>query len=84
MHPMQPTIQEGDLIVFQQEFYYIEGAVYICRYNDELFVKRIRKRPKLALISDNKDYEAIEINEDEEVEILGRVIGCYSITTKRI
>ena len=81
---MEPTIKEGDLIVFQQDFSQIEGAVYVCRYDDELFVKRLRKRPTIALISDNKDYDPIEIQEAEEIEILGRVVGCYSIISKRI
>lgn len=81
---MEPTIKEGDLIVFQQDFTQIEGAVYVCRYDDELFVKRLRKRPTIALISDNKDYDPIEIQEAEEIEILGRVVGCYSIISKRI
>ena len=81
---MEPTIKEGDLIVFQQDFSQIEGAVYVCRYDDELFVKRLRKRPTIALISDNKDYDPIEIQEAEEIEILGRVVGCYSIVSKRI
>ncbi|MDA3069384.1 XRE family transcriptional regulator [Campylobacter sp. CN_NE3] len=81
---MEPTIKEGDLIVFQQDFSQVEGAIYICRYDGELFVKRLRKRPKIALISDNKDYEPIEINEAENIEILGRVVGCYSLVIKRI
>ena len=81
---MEPTIKEGDLIVFQQDFSQIEGAIYVCRYDDELFVKRLRKRPKIALISDNKDYEPIEINEAENIDILGRVVGCYSIKSKQI
>ena len=81
---MEPTIKEGDLIIFQQDFSQIEGAIYVCRYDDELFVKRLRKRPKIALISDNKDYEAIEINEAENIDILGRVVGCYSIVSKQI
>lgn len=81
---MEPTIKEGDLIVFQQDFSQIEGAIYVCRYDDELFVKRLRKRPKIALISDNKDYEPIEISESENIDILGRVVGCYSIKSKQI
>lgn len=81
---MEPTIQESDLIVFccdMQEV--IEGAIYVCRYDGELFVKRFKKRPYLALISDNKDYEPIKIKEDLSVDIIGRVVGSYSINSKR-
>lgn len=81
---MEPTIMESDLVVFchdGQEA--IEGAIYVCRYDSELLVKRFKKRPYLALISDNKDYEPIEIAEDLNIEILGRVVGSYSINSKR-
>ncbi|WP_169753653.1 XRE family transcriptional regulator, partial [Campylobacter mucosalis] len=80
---MEPTIHESDLIVFccdNQEA--IEGAIYVCRYDGELFVKRFKKRPHLALISDNKDYEPIKIEESLNIDIIGRVVGSYSINSK--
>ncbi|WP_167347802.1 hypothetical protein [Campylobacter hyointestinalis] len=45
---------------------------------NELFVKRIKKRP---LISDNANYEPI--NESQSFEVLVRVIGSYFINSKR-
>nr|DAR09346.1 MAG TPA: Repressor protein CI [Caudoviricetes sp.] len=81
---MEPTIMESDLVVFchdGQEA--IEGAIYVCRYDNELLVKRFKKRPYFALISDNRDYEPIKIAEDLSIEILGRVVGSYSINSKR-
>ena len=81
---MEPTIMESDLVVFchdRQEA--IEGAIYVCRYDNELLVKRFKKRPYFALISDNRDYEPIKIAEDLSIEILGRVVGSYSINSKR-
>lgn len=80
---MEPTIKESDLIVFCQDDTKIEGAIYVCKYDGELFVKRLKKRPKLALVSDNAEYEPIEIKEDMEVFIIGRVVGSYSINSKR-
>ncbi|WP_220106626.1 S24 family peptidase [Campylobacter hyointestinalis] len=47
---------------------------------NELFVKRLKKRP---LISDNANYEQINLNESQSFEILGRVIRSYSINSKR-
>ncbi|OCR98927.1 hypothetical protein A9K75_09235 [Campylobacter fetus subsp. testudinum] len=79
---MQPTIEEGELVVFQQDNTQSEGAIYVVRFESELFVKRLKKRP-LQLISDNKDYQPIALEEVQEIEILGRVIGSYSIKTKR-
>ncbi|AQW87180.1 peptidase S24 LexA-like protein [Campylobacter pinnipediorum subsp. caledonicus] len=82
---MEPTIKESDLIAFCVDGAdIVEGAIYICKYDNELFVKRIKKRPKLALLSDNKDYEPILVDEALEVQIIGRVVGCYSINSKRI
>ncbi|MBE2985337.1 LexA family transcriptional regulator [Campylobacter sp. RM6883] len=81
---MEPTIMESDLVVFchdGQEA--IEGAIYVCRYDNELLVKRFKKRPYFALISDNRDYEPIKIEELLTVEIIGRVVGSYSINSKR-
>ena len=74
----------SDLIVFchdGQEA--IEGAIYVCRYDGELFIKRFKKRPYLSLISDNKDYDPIVVQENLDVEIIGRVVGSYSINSKR-
>lgn len=79
---MQPTIEEGELIVFQCDGSQNEGAIYVIRFEGELFVKRLKKRP-LQLVSDNKDYEPIEPQADQELEIIGRVIGSYSINSKR-
>lgn len=79
---MQPTIEEGELVVFQQDGTQSEGAIYVVRFENELFVKRLKKRP-LQLISDNVNYEPISLNESQSFEILGRVIGSYSIHSKR-
>ena len=79
-----PDLMESELVVFchdGQEA--IEGAIYVCRYDNELLVKRFKKRPYFALISDNRDYEPIKIEEDLSIEILGRVALCYSINSKR-
>ena len=81
---MEPTIKESDLVVFCDDINQIEGAIYVCKYENEIFIKRIKKRPMLALMSDNKDYEPIIIEEELNVEILGRVVGCYAINSKRI
>ena len=81
---MEPNIKESDLVVFCDDINQIEGAIYVCKYENEIFIKRIKKRPTLALISDNKDYEPIIIEEELNVEILGRVVGCYAINSKRI
>lgn len=78
---MMPTINEGEKIIFQNDGSFIEGAIYVIRKDNELFVKRISKSP-LMLISDNTQYEPIKIKGFQEIEILGRVIGSYDIKVK--
>ncbi|MCI6989579.1 MAG: XRE family transcriptional regulator [Campylobacter sp.] len=79
---MEPTIKEGELVVFQNDGSQTEGAIYVIRYDGELFVKRLQRRP-LSLISDNKIYEPIKIEKLSQIELLGRVVGAYSILSKR-
>ncbi|HDX3472962.1 TPA: S24 family peptidase [Campylobacter jejuni] len=80
---MFPTIKEGEMIVFQDDGSMIEGGIYIVEYQNETFVKRLRKRP-LSLISDNKNYPPITIENDEEIKIIGRVVGTYDLNYKRL
>ncbi|CZE47899.1 S24 family peptidase [Campylobacter geochelonis] len=42
---MEPTIDEGELVVFQVDGSATEGAIYVVRFENELFVKRLQKRP---------------------------------------
>lgn len=81
---MQPTINEGDMLVFQMDGTSYEGGIYVIEYDGELFVKRLFKRPVPMLKSDNKDYEPIMLNEDEEFRIIGRVVGTYRIEHKAL
>ena len=78
---MYPTLKEGERVLFQNDGSAIEGAIYIIEYDNEIFIKRLKKRP-LELISDNKEYNAIKINDLQEIKILGRVIGSYSFSHK--
>lgn len=80
---MHPTIKEGEMIVFQDDGSIIEGAIYVVEYQNETFVKRLKKRP-LCLISDNKEYPPIEIGSAEEIKIVGRVVGTYDLSYKRL
>ena len=80
---MEPTIKEGEMIVFQDDGSMIGGGIYVIEYQSEVFVKRLRKRP-LSLISDNKDYPPIIMEKDKEIKIIGRVVGTYDLSYKRL
>lgn len=76
---MVPTLPENCYLLIQQGETR-EGEICATRIEDELYVKRLQKRPKLKLLSDNKAYEPINL-EGENFEILGRVVGYFKKTT---
>ncbi|EAJ3453563.1 helix-turn-helix domain-containing protein [Campylobacter jejuni] len=76
---MAPTLPENCYLLIQQGEV-AEGEICVTRIEDELYVKRLQKRPKLKLLSDNKAYEPINL-EGENFEILGRVAGYFKKTT---
>ena len=76
---MFPTLPENCYLVIQQGNVR-EGEICVARIEDELYVKRLQKRPKLKLISDNKAYDPIEL-EGENFNIIGRVLGYFKKTS---
>ena len=75
---MYPTLPESCYLLVQLGNVN-DGEICIARIDDELYVKRLQKRPKLKLFSDNKNYEPIEL-EGENFEILGSVVGYFKKT----
>lgn len=53
-----------------------EKQICVTRIDDELYVKRLQKRPKYKLISDNKSYDDIYL-EGREYEILDIIVGLF-------
>ncbi|RDU53275.1 DNA-binding protein [Helicobacter sp. MIT 00-7814] len=71
---MLPTIPENCQLLIQRTQSLQEGQICVVRLDDELYVKRLQKRPRYKLISDNKSYDDIEL-ENENYEIVGIVIA---------
>ena len=71
---MEPTIPKNALL-FIRLGDVKEGQICVTRIDDELYVKRLQKRPVVKLISDNPDYDPITLQPDENFEIIGCVIG---------
>lgn len=71
---MEPTIPKNALL-FIRLGDVEEGQICVARIEDELYVKRLQKRPVVKLISDNPDYDPITLQPDENFEIIGCVIG---------
>lgn len=71
---MEPTIPKNALL-FIRLGDVKEGQICVARIDDELYVKRLQKRPVVKLISDNPDYDPITLHEDEDFELIGTVLG---------
>ena len=77
---MEPEIYDKDLVLLDHTDTHLkEGPIYVVRYSNDVFVKRIQKLPRdqLQLVSKNTDYLPIVISSPEAdgVEIIGRVVS---------
>ena len=76
---MFPTLPENCYLLIQQGNVR-EGEICVARIEDELYIKRLQKLPKLKLLSDNKAYDPIELD-GANFEIIGRVVGYFKKTS---
>lgn len=76
---MYPYIQDKDLLVvehFEQGEQIRDNRVYVFRYGENIFVKRlVLNVNQIVIKSDNKDYAPIIIKIDDDFQIIGRIIG---------
>ena len=72
-------IMPGALLVVDRAVEAHDGHVVVARINDELCVKRLSLSDagRIWLLSENEHYPPIEITEDMDFEVWGRVV--YSI-----
>lgn len=78
---MSPTINDDDKLVIQHNLneQIIDDTVYLFRYNDELFIKRLVKNvDQIVCISENPRFQdrIIEPKEDN-FSIIGKVVGLF-------
>ena len=71
---MTPTLPPNARLLLQFRHEFKEGQIVACRLDDELFVKRLHKQPRLRLVSDNKDFEPIELG-GKDYELIGVIVG---------
>jgi len=75
---MAPELKDGDtVLVDESQKGVLAGALYAVGIEDTIMVKRVEKHPnKLVLMSDNKDYTPIFLNNEEmdTIRIIGKVI----------
>ena len=80
---MEGTFRDGDLLIIDIGVKEVRiDAVYVLALNDELYVKRLQRRPdgSILMISDNKKYEPclIQNGEREKFQVLGRVVLAWN------
>lgn len=67
-------INDGDLVIVDPDADFVDGKIYIVRIGNWVMAKHVhRVADKVQLIPSNANYDTREVDEDE-VEILGRVI----------
>lgn len=73
---MCPTIPNNATLIVQ-ETDIPDGCICVFILDNELYAKRVQKRPVLKFISDNKNYDDIYIKEGDVLKVIGRVIGFF-------
>lgn len=80
---MEPLIDDGSFVIVDPlQTQYIKDKVYVVKYNDEIYIKKVEIDEKtnfMILKSINPNYENVYIpgNESQLVTILGRAIKFY-------
>lgn len=78
---MEGTYNDGDLLFVDTGVHEVRiDAVYVFAVNDELYVKRLQRRPDgtLTVISDNKKYEPYTIDHRDKMRVIGRVVYAWN------
>lgn len=76
---MQPFLQDRDKLIVEHwnGGQIIDNCIYVFRYANELFVKRLVKNiTQIVIKSDNPLYEPIKITDkDPDFEVIGQIVG---------
>jgi phage repressor protein C with HTH and peptisase S24 domain len=80
---MEGTFNDGDMLLVDRGVDDIKiDAVYVLALNDELYIKRLQRRPDgaILMISDNKRYDPyiIKNGERDKFHVLGRVLLAWN------
>lgn len=73
---MYPEYRDGDrVIIDKNDLEFSDGHIYAFRYKNKCYVKEINLLgDKIKCISLNKEYDAFYIEENEDFQILGRIL----------
>ena len=74
---MSPTIMDSDALLLDHSISEIQkDGIYATVINGNIYINRFNLRPdgKLIMISDNKAYDSYEVQEADNVEVIGQII----------
>lgn len=77
---MSPKIEDGDKLVIEKwnGEQIKDNRVYLFRYNDELFIKRLVKNiDQIVCISENPRFKDRVINDLKNFNIIGEIVGLF-------
>lgn len=80
---MEGTFNHGDVLFVDTGIDKIKmDAVYILNLNDELYIKRLQRKPdgSIIIISDNAKYQpyVIQNGEKDKFQVLGRIVSIWN------
>jgi repressor LexA len=71
-------IFEGDLVIVSPQSTANNGDIIIALLHDEATLKKYERRNnKIYLVPENEKYKPIEVDNNEEFSIIGKVIGVF-------
>lgn len=69
-------LEDGDLLVIDKSLKPKDGNIAVCFIDGEFTVKRIKiEKDRIWLIAENKNYDPIEVTENNELAIWGIVVN---------
>lgn len=79
---MRPTFEDGDILLVDRGVTELKvDAVYVLQFRDELYVKRVQRRPDghVVVKSDNSLYDPFVIDPSKNhLAVLGRVVWAWN------
>ena len=75
---MEPKYQDGSVALIRETGFDYDGAVYAVVRNNQTYIKRVyREEEGLRLVSINPRYDDIFISYDEDLRVVGIIVGNF-------
>lgn len=78
---MFPDVRNGDIALIKRNCDIESGNIVIFSLNGNSYIKKYHYNPftkQITFISSNKEYKDILIKDDDELNIIGRVVGAFN------